>query len=326
MSGHKARAVIAIKTESSAGTYTDPTSSGTWLYAEDFDLGYGGEPLKDRSATIAAYPGAAPPKVGAFFYEVSMTVPAFHWGDTDDATDHPHAILFGAGPSTITAGASDGADLTVRPDLSTSSASTFSMAYQAEGGNLYKMRGCRAIVEEISGGGVGDTLMLKVKIQGLHEATPAAGSVNFASVTYGDFVEVTGMGATMDVGVSGACGLANWTMTTGQIFRPRVAQEEAYGYKIAGVGHNGYAKLSVNLEEVVESTFAVWAAALAKTEATATLTFPGPGSETFAVNFSPKTTPDLPKLGERDDNAVYELELHSPWDQGSGYHYGLTYS
>ena len=326
MSGHKARAVIAIKTESTAGTWVDPTSSGTWLYADDFDLGYGGEPLKDLSGRIAAYPGAAVAKLGAFYYEVTMTLPVFHWGDTSSATAHPHAVLFGAGPTAITAGAADGDDLTVRPDLSTSSASTFSMAYQAEGGNIYKMRGCRAIVEEFAGPGVGDPLTMKVKIAGLHEATPAAGAVDFTAVTYGDYVEVTGMGATMDVGVSGACGLANWTMTTGQILRPRTAQEETYGYKIPGVGHSGYAKLSVNLEEVVEGTFPVWAAALAKTTAAATLTFPGSGSETFALNFSPKTTPDLPKLGERDDNSVYELELYSAWDQSSGYHYGATFS
>jgi len=325
MSGQKARAVIAIKTESTAGTWTDPTSSGTWLQADDFDLGYGGEPLKDTSSRIAAYPAASSPIMGAFYYEVSMTLPVYHWGDTSSATANPYAVLFDASPMAITAGAADNDDLTVRPLLNTSSASTFSMAYQAEGGNIYKMRGCRCIVEEFAGPGVGDPLTMKVKIAGLHEATPAAGAVDFSTVTYGSYVEVTGMGATMDVGISGACGLANWTLTTGQLFRTRTAQEETYGHKIAGVAHSGYAKLSVNLEEVVEGTFAVWAAAFAKTEAAVSLTFPGPGTDTFAIDMT-AATPDLPKLGERDEGSIYELELYGSWVQSDGYHYGATFS
>ena len=321
MSGQSGRGVLYVRTEVEAGTYIDPTS-GQALLLEDFDWSLAGTPTVDRSALIASTPAAVQHKVGAFYAEASFTTPVYHWGATDSATAHPHAILYGASPMAITVGGSDGADLTVRPLLGTSAATTFSACFMNEAGNLYQFRGCRCVVEEIGADTTGGILTQKVKFQGLWQATPAAGSIDFSAVSYGSYVEVSALGATLDLGISGSAGLASWKLTTGQVLRPRSSQGTTYGHLVPLVGHESYAVLECNVEEVVEGTFAAWAAAIATTAAALSLSFPGGGGDTFVIDL-PQATPTFPKLGDRDGLAVYTMTFNGHW---SGRHYGLTFS
>ena len=310
-----------VRTESSSGTYIDATTSSQALLLEDFDWSFSGGPMIDRSMLLAATPATTQHKVGAFYAEASFTTPAYHWADTSSAAGHPHATLFRASPMATTLGSGDGDDLTVRPLISTSAVESFSMIWQNETGNMYKFRGCRCALEEVGSDTTGDILKLKWKIQGLWEAPPAAGAIDFSGVSYGSYVEVSALGATIDLGVSGAVGLSSWKLTTGQVLRPRTSQGESYGYLVPHVGHEGYAKLEANVEEVVEGTFAIWAAAIGTTSAALSLLFPG-GSDTFAVDM-PAATPLLPKLGDRDGLAAYALTFNGHW---SARHYGLTFS
>jgi len=321
MSGQSGRGVLMVRTESSAGTYIDATTSSQALLVDGFEWSFAGSPMVDRSSLVAATPAATQHKVGAFYMEASFSTPAYQWGDTSAAAAHPHATLYRASPMTTTLGGGDGDDLTIRPLLGTSGVETFSMVWQNESGNLYKFRGCRCALEEITSDATGDIVMQKWKVQGLWEATPAAGAIDFSTVSYGSYVEVSALGATIDIGVSGAVGLSSWKLTTGQVLRPRTSQGESYGHLIPHVGHEGYAKLECNVEEVVEGTFAVWAAALATTAAGVSLTFPG-GSDTFAIDM-PAATPLLPKLGDRDGLSAYALTFQGHW---SARHYGLTFS
>ena len=314
--------VLYVVAEVTEGTYVDALT-GQALLVESFDWGFGGEPSKDRSSLIGAYPGAMAPTFGSLFHEVSIGVPAYHWGATDSATAHPHAVLFAAGPHTVTVGASDDDDLTIRPALATDAGTSFSMAFAHENGNLYKFRGCKAILEEIAGPGPGDPVTMKFKIQGLQEATPAAHSINFSAVSYGSYIPITASGATIDLGVSGVQGLASWVTTTGEKFMSRSDQSETYGFKTPHVGYEGYTMTSVNTEEVVDGTYAIWAAGLASTVADVALTFPGPGTDTFAVVMQ-AATPMLPKLGERDGLSVYETEFKGSWLTTG--HFGLVFS
>ena len=320
------RTVLHFKAESTPGTYAAP-SVGTDLAFRCTALSQPtlyGEPDINRDDDVDAYPGGGIELEGAFGWQFEFEGYLPNWGDTSSATGHPLAAFFAGCPVTITAGGSDGDDLTIDGKNGLPGAA-FSALISELGGNDYKLQGCQGIISEIKADRSGGPLMIAGSVKGLWVETPAATGITHNNVVYTSQLPVMNKGAALTDGITGTkLGLGAWTFNPSMALEDEPDALETNGYGIPFARHAGKPVFQYNVLARSESSHAVIAEWKANAESALLLTLGTAGSE-FEISL-PKVRQRFPTAAEGNGKKRYDIVAAARWSQSDARAYRLIFS